>query len=252
MIPLKDQEFVRAKFGQELVGSVKIDFFTERDLAISVPNRKPCELCKPTGQMLRELAALSPVISLRTHIFDEDAAARDEFGIERIPAIVLRGPGGATFKFYGMPGGTEFPAFVESIVDISRLEVLLSPESVAQLTTVQDDVSVRVFVTPTCQYCPEMMRAAYQLSIANQHVKSEVIEVNEFPELAERYSVTAVPITVINDALAIPGAVPEQVLVEQVVKAAASPAAPPLGPASPAKKNQPKRGEVRDSGLYIP
>jgi hypothetical protein len=30
MIPLKDQDFIREKFSQELLGQVKIDLFTER------------------------------------------------------------------------------------------------------------------------------------------------------------------------------------------------------------------------------
>ena len=52
-------------------------------------------------------------------------------------------------KFYGLPGGTEFPSFVESITDISRGETLLSPESAKALRKLKEDVSVRVFVTPT-------------------------------------------------------------------------------------------------------
>jgi len=149
MIPLKDQELIRQKFAAELVGPVKIDYFTERELSLEVPGRRPCAYCKPTREMLQELAALSELISLRVHIFEEAAEERTRFGIERIPGTVLRGRNGAAFKYYGMPGGTEFPAFLESIVDISRGEVLLSQESVRELKKLRDDVLVRVFVTPT-------------------------------------------------------------------------------------------------------
>jgi hypothetical protein len=94
--------------------------------------------------MLQELASLSDGISLRIHIFDEAMEERTKLGIERIPGIVLRGHDGAAFKYYGMPGGTEFPAFLESIVDISRGEVLLSKESVKELRKLRDEVIVRV------------------------------------------------------------------------------------------------------------
>ena len=146
---MKDQELIRQKFAAELVGPVKIDYFTERELSLEVPGRRPCAYCKPTREMLQELAALSELISLRVHIFEEAAEERTRFGIERIPGTVLRGRNGAAFKYYGMPGGTEFPAFLESIVDISRAEVLLSKESVKELKKLRDDVLVRVFVTPT-------------------------------------------------------------------------------------------------------
>ena len=264
MLPLKDQELIRQKFAAELIGPVKIDYFTERESALTVPGRQPCAYCKPTREMLQELSGLSDLISLRVHIFEEAVEERAKLGIERIPGTALRatsrGPtaNGASFKYYGMPGGTEFPAFLESIVDISRGEVLLSKESVKELKKLREETSLRVFVTPTCGYCPQMMRLAYQLSLANPNVRAEVVEVNEFPELGERYGVRAVPLTVIADKVAIPGAVPEPVLVEQVLKAAAAEtSAPPSegGPTSavsPEEPAPPQRGEQRPSGLIIP
>ncbi|HEU4760421.1 MAG TPA: hypothetical protein VFT91_10640 [Dehalococcoidia bacterium] len=149
MIPLKDQEFIRQKFAQELKAPVKIDFFTERELDIVIPGRRPCAYCKPTREMLQELSALSDLISLRVHVWDEEVEEGKRFGIERIPAIVLRGQDGARFTFYGLPGGSEFPSFIESITDMSRGEVLLSPESVQSLRKLKEDVTIRVFVTPT-------------------------------------------------------------------------------------------------------
>jgi glutaredoxin-like protein len=261
MIPLKEQEFIQQKFATELFAPVKIDYFTEREIALTVPGREPCAYCKPTRQMLQELAALSDLISLRVHIFDEAAEARAKFGIERIPGIVLRGPSpdGPAFKFYGMPGGTEFPSFLDAIVDISRGELLLSEEAMRHLATLRDDVTVRVFVTPTCGYCPQMMRLAYQLAMANPRIKPEVIEVSEFPDLAERYQVRAVPLTVIADKVVIPGAMNPDALVEQVLKASGREEAGGQQPGGPTSAVMPQegpppvqRGEQRPSGLIIP
>lgn len=259
MIPLKDQEAIRIKFGQEMLAPVKIDYFTQRELGIVVPGREPCAYCKPTGELLHELAALSDLISLRVHILEEEREEAAKYGVERVPGTVLRGKNGAQFKFYGMPGGTEFPGFLDTIVDISRNEVLFTDESVKLLRKLKDDIHIKVFVTPTCPYCPGMARAACQMSLANPRIKAEVIEVNEFPALAQRYNVTAVPLTVIEDRIAIPGAVPEKALVEQVLKAAGSPAAQPSdvrGPSSTASPQEPRPAEERrgggGSGLIIP
>lgn len=261
MIPLKEQELIQQKFAAELLGPVKIDYFTEREISLTVPGRTPCAYCKPTREMLQELAALSDLISLRVHIFDEAAEERAKFGVERIPGIVLRGTStdGAAFKFYGMPGGTEFPSFLEAIVDMSRGEVLLSEQSVRELKKLRDEITVRVFVTPTCGYCPQMMRAAYQLSLANPKVRAEVIEVNEFPDLGDRYQVRAVPLTVIGDKVAIPGAMPPDALIEQVVKASGSEVGQPPEAHGPTSVVTPEdapapvqRGEQRPSGLIIP
>jgi glutaredoxin-like protein len=265
LIPLKDQEFIRQKFAEELLGPVKVDFFTERELGLTVPGKEPCALCKPTREMLQELAGLNEMISLRMHYLEDRPEEAQKFGVERVPAIVLRGgpraDGQAPFyKFYGMPGGTEVPAFLETIADVSRMEVILSGESVEALAKVRGDVSVRVFVTPTCPYCPMMAHLAHQMTMVNAHIRSEVIEVQEFPDLAERYQVRAVPLTVINDSVAIPGMIPEGQIVEQVVAAAGSGAEAPVvetnaGETSaviPAEKPRIERGKERPSGLFIP
>ncbi|MCH8814166.1 MAG: thioredoxin family protein [Chloroflexi bacterium] len=256
MIPLKEQDEIRLKFAQELIGPVKIDYFTETESALSVPGKTPCPYCKPTRQMLQELANLSDLVSLRVHLMDQAEDARSKYGIERVPATVLRGLNGQFVKYYGIPSGTEFPALVESIVDISRKEVLLSLESQKALKSLEKDVSIRVFVTPTCGYCPQMVHIVYQMALASDKIHAEVIEVTEFPDLAEKYQVQAVPLTVINNAVAIPGAVPEPQLMEQIIKASESTIAPPsslpAGDSTPTPQPEVKRGEQRSSGLYIP
>jgi len=256
VIPLKDQQAIQAKFAAELAAPVKIDYFTQRETKLETPGVEPCAFCKQTQDMLKELSGLSDLISLRVHYFEDNPEEKAKFGVERVPGMVLRGPGPGFFKYYGIPGGTEFPAFVESLVDLSRWETLLMPDSVTALSELKTDVSVRVFVTPTCPYCPQMARAAFMMGMVSEHVKAEVIEVNEFPDLAKRYNVEAVPLTLINDSISIPGALPEPALIEQVVKAAGGkpPKGAPSGPTSePEKPTEPiERGKRRDSGLYIP
>ena len=261
MIPLKDQEMIAEKFAQELMGPVKIDLFTEREMGITVPGKRPCQYCKPTQEMMQELSGLHPMISLRVHFMEDKPAVAETYGIERVPAIVLRGPsmgpllasaeGGARprpyVKFYGIPAGTEFPSFLETISDVSRREVLLAAESLQQLSEIKSEVSVRVFVTPTCPYCPAVARVVCQMAMVNPNIRSEIIEVNEYPELAERYNVTAVPLTVIADKVSIPGMVPEAKLVEEIVKAAG-----PTLEVPPGAPKRIERGKERPSGLIIP
>ena len=247
MIPLKDQELIREKFARELMGPVKIDLFTERELGITVPGKRPCQYCKPTEEMLREISGLHASISLRVHHMEDEPPEAATFGIERVPGIVLRGLDGFRLTFYGIPAGTEFPSFLETISDVSRREVLLAAESLQQLSEIKSEVSVRVFVTPTCPYCPAVARVVCQMAMVNPNIRSEIIEVNEYPELAERYNVTAVPLTVIADKVSIPGIVPEAKLVEEIVKAAG-----PTLEVPPGAPKRIERGKERPSGLIIP
>jgi hypothetical protein len=65
------------------------------------------------------------------------------------------------------------------------------------------------------------------MAIASTHVRADIIEANEFPDLAQRYSVYAVPKTVINGEAEVVGAVPEPNFLKAVGDAVTPPAATP-------------------------
>jgi len=62
-------------------------------------------------------------------------------------------------------------------------------------------------------------RLAHKLSQANSYVTADVVEVTEFPELAQRYDISSVPKTVINETVEIVGAVSEGRFVEELLRA---------------------------------
>jgi len=57
------------------------------------------------------------------------------------------------------------------------------------------------------------------MAVASTRVKAECIEANEFPDLARRYQVMAVPKIVINDRVEFEGALPEPEFLSAVLRA---------------------------------
>jgi predicted DsbA family dithiol-disulfide isomerase len=57
------------------------------------------------------------------------------------------------------------------------------------------------------------------MAIEFPNVTADVIEANEFPELSQRYGVSGVPKTIINDKVAFVGAYPEPNFVEFIQQA---------------------------------
>lgn len=57
------------------------------------------------------------------------------------------------------------------------------------------------------------------MAIVNEHITADVIEATQFPDLAERYQVMAVPKIVINDRVDFTGAQPEPQFLESVLRA---------------------------------
>lgn len=63
------------------------------------------------------------------------------------------------------------------------------------------------------------MSLAQRFAIENPHIHADCIEVTEFPEVAAKYSVYAVPKTVINEKEFVEGALPESHFLEAVLNA---------------------------------
>jgi glutaredoxin-like protein len=255
VIPLRDQEYIRRLFEQELEGRVKIDYFTQRPSKLIVPGREECAACEDTGKLLSELAALSEKITLTVYELAEAPDDAKKLKIDKVPGIVVRGPSNRGLRFFGAPAGNEFPNFVETIVAASKQKVDIGAESAKHLRKLKDKVSVAVYVTPTCPYCPQMVRSAYRLALASAHVDATAIEINEFPRLAQQLGVRSVPLTVLNGEKAIAGVMDEATLVEAVLRVAEGRAADAPGGAEAttvAVEAQAGVQPTAPSGLILP
>ena len=58
---------------------------------------------------------------------------------------------------------------------------------------------------------------AHAMAMETPMVRADVVEVQEFPHLAQMYAVRAVPKTVINGIVEVMGAVPEQGLLQRLL-----------------------------------
>jgi predicted DsbA family dithiol-disulfide isomerase len=65
-------------------------------------------------------------------------------------------------------------------------------------------------------------RLAHKMAIANEHVMADVVEVNEFLHLAQKYAIRGVPKTVINESVEFMGNVSESQFLTYIQRAAES------------------------------
>jgi len=78
-------------------------------------------------------------------------------------------------------------------------------------------VHLKVYVTLTCPYCPTAVHLAHQLAMASPLITAEMIELAEFPHLANRDQVMGVPKTVVEGLGMFEGALPEPLYVDKVI-----------------------------------
>lgn len=217
------RDFTRKKFEEELVNPVELVFFMEEKSPLIVPGKPDstdCQYCPEIKQLLEELGRLSDKIKLTVYDFKKEAAKAAEYHLDRIPAIIIKTDTDTGIRFFGIPSGYEYMSLLEAIVDASRGQTELSPATKEALKKLKKDVNIQVFVTPTCPYCPMAVRLAHQMALESPHITASMIEASEFPELSQKYEVMGVPKSIFNETITLEGAVPEEVFLEQVLRAA--------------------------------
>ncbi len=201
---------------EALTGPVKIVMFTQGENALE------CEYCVETRQLLEEVSALSDEITLDVHDFVHDAQLAEQYHIDKIPAVAILSGGAAPkdygIRLYGVPAGYEFSALIEDILMVSQQKSALNAKTLDELKKLTQPVNIQVFVTPTCPYCPRAVVLAHQLAMASDLITASMVEANEFPYLSNKYQVYGVPRTVIEDVIHVEGAVPEAMLIDELMK----------------------------------
>ncbi len=92
-----------------------------------------------------------------------------------------------------------------------------SPQSLERLAALDRDLTIDVFVTPTCPHCPPAVLLAYRVALASPRIRASAIEATEFPALADSMDVWSVPRVVVNGVPHWDGTVPEHVFVDRIL-----------------------------------
>jgi glutaredoxin-like protein len=209
---------VKDAFAQ-LKQPVRMLYFTQND--------DGCEYCEDTQGLIEGMAELSHKLSVGVYDLDKDAPIAQQYNVDRAPALVVAGLDGDAVLDYGIrilgiPAGYEFTSLVRDVLMVSSRDSGLSPETRAYLKDLKQPVHLQVFVTPSCPYCPRAVTLAHQMAMESPLVTAEMVEATEFPDLADRYGVSGVPHTTINEgAGTLVGAAPEESLVVEIQRALA-------------------------------
>ena len=207
------------EFFNDLDKPVKLLFFGSKE--------QHCEYCQETFGLLSEIAELNELISFEEFDFDINTDEVNQYQIDKVPMTVIAGLDENEtidhgIRLSGIPAGHEFTTLINDIVMVSKRDSGLSPAIREKLANLTNPVNLQVFVTPTCPYCPQAVILAHQMAIESAFVKGEMVEAMEFADLSNKYNVSGVPHTIINEGSGeVVGAVPETHLMNEIEKALA-------------------------------
>jgi len=201
---------------KSLKNPVNLIVFT-RDDTITVPGRE-CPTCKDNEALMKEIAELSDKINIKIYDIAKDDEKVRAFGIDRVPVTVVQSNKDFGVRMYGIPAGHEFATLLNAIQIVSKAGSELSMQTIEKLKTVSKPVHIQVFVTLSCPYCAPAASMAHNMAVENDNIKADMVNAQEFPDLAQRYGVFAVPKIVINETVQFEGALEENAFLDKVLE----------------------------------
>ncbi|UCF28725.1 MAG: thioredoxin family protein [Chloroflexota bacterium] len=217
---------MEALLNTEISNQVK-EAFTQLDQEVEVlffGRQEGCEYCDQTLQLIEEVTNLSDKLFMTVYDVDVNADEAAKFNVDKTPGLVITGREADQLvdfgvRYAGVPSGHEFSSLIQDIILVSGRDSRLSDQTREFLSNLTEPVSLQVFVTPTCPYCPPAVILAHQMAMESPMVQAEMVEAMEFPELSSKHGVSGVPQTTINDGAGhLVGAVPEQQLLAEILR----------------------------------
>ncbi len=100
--------------------------------------------------------------------------------------------------FHGIPSGHEFTSFVLGLYNAAGPGQPLDEETKTRIQRIQQETDLQIFVTLSCNMCPDLVLAAQRIAAANPKVTAEVYDIHHFEAMKERYQIMSVPCMVVN------------------------------------------------------
>jgi thioredoxin reductase (NADPH) len=167
-------------------------------------------------QVIRAFRELSDRITLREYDMEHELAKK--WNVTSSPTLLIA-PEKYSIRWLGAPMGEEARTFLEILILVGLGKSRLSDQSLNVIRKIDSPRNLKIFVSPTCPYCPQQAVNTVKAAIERpEYISLEIIDIQSEPELANQYSAQSVPQAFANDVLIAQGAQPEEVFILSLLK----------------------------------
>lgn len=198
---------LRATFAK-MKNDIPLLLFTEkaRDDAFAQANR----------QVIRAFRELTDRITLREYDLGHDMARK--LNVTVSPTLVIA-PDQYNIRWIGAPMGEEARTFLELMLLVGSGNGNASEQSRKVLDRIDSPRHVKVFISPSCPYCPQQAVNGAKAAVARPDMVSlELIDIQCRPDIAQQYAAHSVPVAYANETLIGQGAQAEEVFMSSLQK----------------------------------
>ena len=120
--------------------------------------------------------------------------------------------------FSGIPGGHEFNSLILAILKSGGVEIKLDQGLQNIIKNIDIKLNFEVFISLSCENCPEVVQALNEVALLNKNITSEMIDGGLFQEIIEERNISGVPSVYLNRELFANGRVETATLIEKLQK----------------------------------
>jgi thioredoxin reductase (NADPH) len=167
-------------------------------------------------QIIRTFRELTSRITFREYDLEHDLARK--WNADTSPTLMIA-PERYSIRWLGAPMGEEGRTFLETLLLVGMGQSNLSEQALKVIKKIDTPRNIKVFVSPTCPYCPQQAVNAVKAAVESPELISlEIIDIQCNPEIAQQYSAHSVPQAFANDVLIGMGAQSEEVFAASLEK----------------------------------
>ena len=146
-----------------------------------------------TAQKLQGLATDIASLNDKVKVFEDQAASN------RKPIMQVVNPEKQTaLGFAGLPMGHEFTSLVLALLHSGGHPMKLEPEVIEQIANLDQELNFEVFISLSCQNCPDVVQALNMMAAINPKIKTTMIDGAAFQDEVSERNIMAVPSVYLN------------------------------------------------------
>ncbi len=139
--------------------------------------------------LANEIAELSSFVSV----------VRDDTASERKPVMTVSNPAKNTqLRFAGVPMGHEFTSLVLALLHSGGHPIKLESDVIEQIAGLDKQLDVEIFISLSCQNCPDVVQAFNMMAALNPDIKVTMIDGALFQDEVKQRDIMAVPTVYVN------------------------------------------------------
>jgi len=147
------------------------------------------EAAREMRALLEDIVSLSSLVTFKQ---------RNDEGV-RVPSFTVNRVGSDMgIRFAGIPMGHEFTSLVLALLQAGGHPPKVDASVIEQIKALQGEFNFEVYISLTCQNCPEVVQALNLMAVLNSNVGSTMIDGALFQGEVEARQIMAVPSVYLN------------------------------------------------------